>query len=210
MENFLNQLPVILGVMVGALGTLLVTSLTDRSRWRRDQAVRWDTRRLDAYVAYAATVKEIHALAFRASAPYRRYSKSRPIDREQGLELLAEANTRRTKAWESMLLLGDEATVMAARAWQDAVRVEEILAGSDSIDEMDWQSAVETVDQARDRFYVAARQDLSVFRGSVAQSPFLRARAQPVPSQFGDSAELSDRLVPAAVLPRPGGRLGRT
>jgi hypothetical protein len=122
MENFLNQLPAILGVLVGALGTLLVTSLTDRARWRRDQAVRWDTRRLDAYVAYAATVKEIHALALRVSAPYRRHSKSRPIDREQGLELLADADTRRTKAWEAMLLLGDGATVVATRAWQDAVR----------------------------------------------------------------------------------------
>ena len=127
MGNFLNQLPAILGVIVGALGTLLVTSLTDRARWGRDQAVRWDTRRLDAYVAYAATVKEIHTLALRVSAPYRRYSMSRPIDREQGLELLAEASVRRTKAWEAMLLLGDEITVTAARAWQDAVGAEEHL-----------------------------------------------------------------------------------
>jgi hypothetical protein len=194
MGNFLNQLPAILGVLVGALGTLLVTSLTDRARWRRDQAVRWDTRRLDAYVAYAATVKEIHALALRVSAPYRRYSKSRPIDREQGLELLAEANARRTKAWEAMLLLGDEITVTAARAWQDAVGAEENLCSGDSIDETEWQSAVEAVDQARDLFYLAARESLGVHGGSVAQSPFLRARARPAPSGFSDSTESSDRL----------------
>ena len=160
MGNFLNQLPAILGVIVGALGTLLVTSLTDRARWGRDQAVRWDTRRLDAYVAYAATVKEIHTLALRVSAPYRRYSMSRPIDREQGLELLAEASVRRTKAWEAMLLLGDEITVTAARAWQDAVGAEEHLCSGEPIDEMEWQSAVEAVDQARDRFYLAARESL--------------------------------------------------
>jgi hypothetical protein len=120
MDNFLNQLPAILGVTVGALGTLLVTSLTDRARWRRDRAIRWDTRRLDAYVAHAATVKEIHALALRVSASYRRHSRSRPIDREQALEFLAEANARRTRAWETVLLLGDEASVTTARAWQDA------------------------------------------------------------------------------------------
>jgi hypothetical protein len=197
MRDFLIQLPAILGVIIGALGTLLVTSLTDRARWRRDQAVRWDTRRLDAYVAYTATVKEIHTLARRVSAPYRRSSKSRPIDREQGLELLAEANARRTKAWEAMLLLGDETTVTAARAWQDAVAAEENLCSGDSIDEIDemeWQSAIEAVDQARDRFYLAARENLGVHGGSVVQSPFLHARARPVPSGFGDSAESSDQL----------------
>jgi hypothetical protein len=194
MGNFLNQLPAIIGVIVGSLGTLLVTSSTGKARWRRDQAVRWDTRRLDAYVTYAATVKEIHALALRISAPYRRYSKSRPIDREQGLELLDEANARRTKAWEAILLLGDEITVTAARAWQDAVGAEEYLGSGDSIDEMEWQSAVEAVDQARDHFYLAARENLGVHGGSVAQFPFLRARERPAPSGFGDSTESSDRL----------------
>jgi hypothetical protein len=194
MGNFLNQLPAILGVIVGALGTLLVTNFTDKARWRRDQAVRWDTRRLDAYVALAAIVKEIHAVALRVSAPHRRYSKSRPIDREQAIELLDEANARRTKAWESILLLGDEATVAAARVWQDAVGAEEYLCTSDSIDETEWQSAVEAVDQARDSFYLAARENLGVHGGSVAQSPFLRARTRPLPSGFGDSAESLDRL----------------
>jgi len=93
-----------------------------------------------------------------------------------------------------MLLLGDEPTVTAARAWQDAVGAEEHLCSGDSIDEMEWQSAVEAIDQARDRFYFAARESLGVHGGSVAQSPFLRARALPVPSGFGDSMESSDRL----------------
>jgi hypothetical protein len=192
METFLDQLPAILGVMVGALGTLLVTSWTDRARWRRDQAIRWDTRRLEAYVAYASTVKEIHILALRTSARSRRYSKSPPIDKEQALELLAEANASRTKAWEAVLLLGDEATVMAARAWQDAVHVEEHLCHGDSIDETEWRSAVEAVDQARDRFYLAARENLGVRGGSVAQSPFLHAREWPSPPQFGGGIESSD------------------
>ena len=178
MENFLDQLPAILGVLVGALGTLLVTSLTDKARWRRDQAVRWDTRRLDAYVAYAAAVKESHTLALRISAPYRRYSKSHAIDREQGLVLLAEANVTRTKAWEAVLLLGNEAAVTATRVWKDAVDAEERLCGDESSDEMEWQSAVEAVDQARDGFYLSAREDLGVHGGSVAQYPFLRYRVR--------------------------------
>jgi hypothetical protein len=136
-------------------------------------------------------IKEIHAVALRVSAPYRGYSKSPPIDRAQGLELFAEANARRTKAWEGMLLLGDEKTVGAARSWQDAVAAEEQLCSSNSVDEMEWQSAVEVVDQARDRFYLAARENLGVNGGSVAQSPFLRARPRPVPSGFDRPAESS-------------------
>lgn len=193
MTNFLNQLPAILGVMVGALGTLLVTALTDRARWRRDQAVRWDTRRLDAYVAHAATVKEIHTLALRVSAPYRYNSKSSPIDREQALELFAEANARRTKAWEAVLLLGDEAAVAAARTWQDAVASEEYLCIDASIDEMKWRSVIETVDWARDQFYSAARESLGVRGGSVAQLPFLISRKRPVVSEYGGSAESPDQ-----------------
>lgn len=193
MTNFLNQLPAILGVMVGALGTLLVTALTDRARWRRDQAVRWDTRQLDAYVAHAATVKEIHTLALRVSAPYRYNSKSPPIDREQALELFAEANARRTKAWEAVLLLGDEAAVAAARTWQDAVASEEYLCIDASIDEMKWRSAIETVDWARDQFYSSARESLGVHGGSVAQLPFLISRKRPVASEFGGSPESPDQ-----------------
>lgn len=150
--------------------------------------IRWDTRRLDAYASYTATIKEIHALALRVSAPRRRASKSRPIDREQGLELLAEANVRRTKAWETVLLLGDETTVTAARVWQDAVRTTELLCRNDVIDEMEWRLAVDSVDQARDRFYVAARESLGITGGSVAQSPFLqKTSVRAVPSGFGDS-----------------------
>jgi hypothetical protein len=192
-EISLNQLLAIFGVVVGALGTLLVTSFTDRARWQRDQSTRWDSRRLDAYIAYAAVVKEYHALALRLSASARRLTKSPPIDREQGLELLTEADARRTKAWEAMLLLGDESTVVAARAWHSAVHAEADLCIIESIDEMAWKSAIETVDQARDSFYVAARESLGVHGGSVAQSLFLRSRAQAVPSRFDDPAKPVDQ-----------------
>jgi len=144
-------------------------------------------------VAHAATVKEIHTLALRVSASYRHNSKSRPIDHEQALELLAEANARRTKAWEAVLLLGDEATVTAARTWQDAVAAEEYLCIDNSIDEMEWQSAIEAVDWARDQFYSAARESLGVHGGFVAQSPFLVARKRAIISEFGDSAKSLDQ-----------------
>jgi hypothetical protein len=146
-------------------------------------------KRLDAYVTYAAAVKEIHSIALRIAAPYRPHSQAWPIERGQGLELLAEANAQRTKAWEALLLLGDENTVASARAWQDAVWVEQRLCSGNSTDVMEWQSAVEAADKARDRFYLAARDSLAVHSGFVTQSPFIRARTPPVLSAFGDSAD---------------------
>ncbi|GIF68327.1 hypothetical protein Ais01nite_63620 [Asanoa ishikariensis] len=173
MDTLIAQLPVLIGVLIGTLGTIAATTLTDRSRWRRTVSVRWDERRLDAYVAYASAVKEIHALLFRITADDRPGSLSHRIDRDAGLALLAEADAARTKAWEKVLMLGDAAAVTAARDWRQAVRKLEFFALGIATDWERWDGAVRDVDDARDRFYVAARASLTVGGGSVAQSPWL-------------------------------------
>jgi hypothetical protein len=167
MQAFLTQLPTLIGVMVGVLATTLSTGLVDRVRWRRDQSVRWDQRRLDAYIAYARTIKEIHTVASRIVTTGSGGSSA--------LELLDDVNARRTIAWESVLLLGDEPTVLAGREWWDAVGSVVLLARGQA-GGRDWPSAVRAVDDARDRFYAAARESLGVQGGSVAQSAWLAAR----------------------------------
>lgn len=173
MGTLLAQLPALLGVLVGTLGTILATSLADRARWRRNQSIRWDERRLDAYVEYAHAVKESHAVALRMTADQRPESRSHPIDRESGLARLAETDARRSIAWENMLLLGDEATVAAARVWRDAVWQTERLARGIADPEPDLTVALARVNEARDGFYRAARRSLAVQGGSVAQSALL-------------------------------------
>lgn len=175
-QSFLDQLSTLVGVMLGAVGAMMATSLADRLRWRREHAVRWDQRRLEAYLTFAATLKEIHALAFRLVAVHRPGSKAPSIDRTTGLELMARATTRRTTDWESMLLLGDEATVAAARRWRDAVSAVELLARDATWNGAAWQPAVDQADKARDEFYLYARRSLGVKGGSVEQFSFLQAR----------------------------------
>jgi hypothetical protein len=172
-DTLVAQLPALIGVMVGTLATILATTLTDRTRWRRTLSIRWDERRLDAYVAYASAVKEIHALLFRITAADRPGSLAHRIDREAGLALLGDADAARTKAWEKVLMLGDAAAVGAARDWRETVRQLEFFALGVRTDWERWDSAVRDVDDARDRFYVAARASLTVGGGSVAQSPWL-------------------------------------
>lgn len=138
--------------------------------------MRWDKRRLDAYVEYAATVKEIHALLFRLTAVHRPGSMAHPIDPEAGMALLAQAEERRTQAWEKVLMLGDTAAVVAGREWRTAVRRLELFARGIDSEWDQWDVAVQRADSTRDQFYVAARESLAVSGGSVAQSPWLASR----------------------------------
>jgi hypothetical protein len=53
MQALLQQLPTLVGVLVGAAATYVATSTAERSRWRRQQSVRWDIHRYEAYAEYA-------------------------------------------------------------------------------------------------------------------------------------------------------------
>lgn len=172
MDVLLTQVPALVGVVLGALATIIATGVSDRTRWRRTQAVRWDEHRLNAYMDYAREVKEIHSLAFRLTAEQRPGTTSPPIEREQGLRLMSEAMDRRTKIWEALLLLGDADTVLAARAWSKAVMAVATIAQGRA-EFAEWEPRVRRADEARDRFYAAARASLAVRGGTVAQVPIL-------------------------------------
>src|SRR5262245_58029997 len=120
MTDLVDQLPALVGVVLGAMGAIASSAVSDRLRWRRQQAVRWDERRLESYIAFAATLKEIVNLSSRLVTAHRPESAAHPIDREAGLEMLTRANLRRTQEWELLLLLGSEATVAAGRRWRAA------------------------------------------------------------------------------------------
>ena len=66
--QLLNQLPVLLGVIVGALGSYLTTSVTERARWKRALDSRWDDRRVEAYASYGQSVKRMIMIASRIAA----------------------------------------------------------------------------------------------------------------------------------------------
>ncbi|WP_253866364.1 hypothetical protein ACN27B_27150 [Micromonospora sp. WMMD754] len=167
--NLATQLPALLGVLVGTAGTMLVTSLNERTRWRRSQTVRWDERRLDAYVELTKAVKEIHAVATQMLGEHRPEARRPALDRAEGLARLAEADVRHTLAWEAVLLLGDEATVEAAAEWRHAVRDIESAARGLPRPPSDVPGMIHRADVGRDRFYHAARRSLGVRGGSVAQ-----------------------------------------
>lgn len=173
MPTLAESLPTLLGVALGAAGAMMSGLLIDRLRWRREQTVRWDQRRLEAYIAFGATLKEITTLGFRLTARDDPNARSIPIERAAGLQELAAANLRRTTDWESLLLLGDEATVATARIWRDATAAFERQARLETRDATTWQQRIDQMNQARDDFYIAARRSLGVRGGSVQQFSYL-------------------------------------
>jgi hypothetical protein len=175
-DALLNQLPALIGVLIGTLGTVLATHLAERTRWSRAQSVRWDDRRVEAYAEYARALKEVSIVTMRLRAATDA-SRPRPaLDRETGLAQLADAEAERSKTWERVLLLGDAATVAAARDWTDAVRELRLAVRGRAPEGFEWDAAVLHLDRCRDRFYEAARAGLSVGGGAVAQARWLADR----------------------------------
>jgi hypothetical protein len=167
--NLLNQLPVLLGVTIGALGSYLTTAASERARWRRTLDSRWDDRRTEAYASFAQAVNQKINIAKRIAAGRGLGGDSEPLaPTQKNLNLLAAAEAERARQWETVLLLGHPLTVAAARNWHEhAWRLEwyarALIAGENS----DWEQARAATDVARATFYESARSDLRVGGGSL-------------------------------------------
>lgn len=156
-----NTLPLV-GVIVGSVGTYLTTAAVQRSQWRRTHGVRWDERRLTAYIQYGDAVKRMHSVAVRICASRGFDYSVEPLEPAEGLAVLASASAERSARWEAVLLLGDRDTVKAARAWHQTVWRLEWYARGMLTDRPKWDEAVQDADAARHVFYVAARKDLGM------------------------------------------------
>jgi hypothetical protein len=94
MSELVNQLPALIGVVVGAVMSYSGSALAERSRWRRSLTTRWDEKRLDAYAGYADAVKQETRLSLRIAAALQLGPRLRPLSLDIGLPLLAEAEDR--------------------------------------------------------------------------------------------------------------------
>ena len=180
MVQLINQAPVLLGVIIGALGSYLTTAATERARWKRALDSRWDDRRVEAYASYAQSVKRMIKVAGRIAAGRDLGGDDEPLaPTQENLELLADAEAERGRQWETVLLLGHPQTVAAGRSWHErAWRLEAyargLLTGSNS----DWQAAISAADDARHAFYESARIDLGVGGGALPGAGPHNTRAQ--------------------------------
>lgn len=167
MSGIVDQLPALIGVVIGAGGSYLVGAARDRAGWRRSQSARWDETRARAYADYARAVKSLYLQCQRMT------NAGGPFALPEGtgdVASLAELNRlagERTAVWELVLLLGNPDVVAAARSWHRRVGLLEMLARGERADGIDTQALYDDIDTDRVRFYQAARQDLGIQSGDI-------------------------------------------
>jgi hypothetical protein len=162
MSTILQQLPALLGVILGATGSYLITALNERSRWRREKDARWDTHRMQTYAAYGHAVKAVTLLATRAAAQRGIGELVETLPLDEALEKLSDAEANRATQWEHVLLLGDLETIAAARKWHEIAWTMTRFARGQESGQQSWAQAMNDVNDARAAFYRAARTDLGV------------------------------------------------
>jgi hypothetical protein len=167
--SIVEQLPTLVGVIVGAAATYLATAAAERSRWRRTRDARWDEARMRVYAEYGEAVKRISHNATSMAAAHGIHHEIVPtgLTEEQALLELSKASIERSARWEAVLLLGDHDTIAAARAWHECVWRLEWFARGKLARQANWDNAMHEAEHARDAFYTAARADLGVNRGPV-------------------------------------------
>lgn len=157
-----DQLPALMGVVIGAGGSYVAASLTERSRWRRARAERWDEKRFQTYMTYANALKAQIRIAQRVGAARGFENVSDPLEPDEGMNQLAEAESRRASEWEAVLLVGDAETIGAARSWHEAVWNLELYARGLRENPDGWAQVEHQISRARDAFYACARRDLGI------------------------------------------------
>jgi len=174
------QFYTLIGVALGALASYLGASLTNRAQHQREVARRWEERKFETYATYIGDVKQQVIAANRIAASRGLISRvTRPLDPEEGLDLLEEVSNRRSQSSERVTLLADVGTVDALRTLNDAVwRMEcyarGIIKGANT--EM-WEADWLAYRQAFDAFHRHARVELGT------PGEFADRRAETAPSK---------------------------
>ncbi|MER5428159.1 hypothetical protein [Streptomyces sp. NPDC002588] len=176
MSAFLQQLPALIGVVIGALGSYLAVVRSDGARFRREQAARWEERRLSVYGDYARALKKSVNLAYRVASHLGNDPHPHPLSPAEAEPLLAEATDGRDPAGEALIMLGSREVVDRAREWVTAVMDMERFMRAGTVDPVAWQALLERQRAGREGYYTAVREDLALPPGHPARWP-----TRPVP-----------------------------
>jgi hypothetical protein len=113
------QLITLLGVALGALASFVSTRLVDRSRWQREEKLRWDTKRLECYSEFSAAIMQFINIEDRMSAGLGLPAAVEPLNAAPGLPALATAEADVSLYWAQLLILGGPEVVKAAQDWRN-------------------------------------------------------------------------------------------
>lgn len=157
----MDQLPALIGVLLGAVGTYSVTALTEHKRWKRQLATRWDERRVVAYMDYAHAIKKTISICVKLASQRGVGAELNFLAPEYSDADLAAAEEGRTVSWEAVLLFGSDEAIAAGRRWHEAVfRLELIATGQEA--DLSWDSAIKATSRARGEFYRVVKREIGM------------------------------------------------
>ncbi|MGW3286376.1 hypothetical protein ACWDR3_17240 [Streptomyces sp. NPDC001002] len=171
MSAFMQQLPALIGVVIGALGSYLAVVRGDQARYRREREARWEERRLAVYSDYARVLKKTVTLTYRVASHLGNDPHPHPLSPEEAAPLIAEAGLARDPAGETLLLLGSPEVVEKARAWVATVLAMERFLREGTRDPEAWQALLERQRAGRQGYYAAVREELDLGPGHSARWP---------------------------------------
>ncbi|WP_432136438.1 MULTISPECIES: hypothetical protein [unclassified Streptomyces] len=171
MSAFIQQLPALIGVVIGALGSYLAVVRGDRARFRRERAAHWEERRLMVYSDYARAVKKSVTVAYRVAAHLGSGSHPHPLSPAEAEPLLVAAADVRDPAGEALIMLGSREVVERARAWVTVVMEMEGSVRAGERDRAAWQALLDRQRAGREGYYAAVREDLALPPGHSARWP---------------------------------------
>lgn len=158
------QVFTLLGVMVGAISSYVVSTLGEQARYRREVTSQWTQRRLESYVQYLNDVKYMSIVARRVAAGVGLDDHAPPLSQQEGLPLLAEAETRRSSTGEMVALMSDRETVVSMRKLNQTLwRLEWFARGLlKDEDRQSWKQSVREYDAALENFGGCVRRNLGI------------------------------------------------
>lgn len=161
--NLAAQAITLIAVIFGAVTSFIATSLNDRRRFKQTQSQRWADKKLESYVAYLESVKEMNRLSRRVAASLGVGNRAPELLGEEGLQLLAAAEAARANASERVALVGDATTVAAIRELNREVwRLEWIARGRLAPSAEEWEACNQSLVQALNRVHEAIRKELQI------------------------------------------------
>jgi len=161
------QLITLLGVALGALASFVSTRLVDRSRWQREEKLRWDTKRLECYSEFSAAIMRFINIEDRMAAGLGLPAAVEPLNADPGLLALATAEADVSLYWAQLLILGSPEVVRTAQDWRNEAWQLESFARGYRNDPADFVTAAQRRREARKRFYAAVRADLGILTGDI-------------------------------------------
>ncbi|MEU2377373.1 hypothetical protein [Streptomyces misionensis] len=176
MSAFIQQLPALIGVVIGALGSYWASARGDRARFRREQVARWDERRLAAYSDYARALKKSVTLAYRIAAHLGNDPHPHPLSPEEAAAAVSAATDARDPAGEALLMLGARDVVEKARQWVVVVMEMEAFLRAGTRDPDAWAGMLARQRAAREGYYAAVRHDLALPPGHAADWSLVPSR----------------------------------